>query len=87
LLPKGKTKPEKGAGIVFVNHFNLLFNHNLTIKKVHLAYQKMSLAIYYISLALIIVGLLFSRGMLSTGFISFIANWLIEGDFRRKWCL
>jgi hypothetical protein len=47
----------------------------------------MSLAIYYISLALIIVGLLFSRGMLSTGFISFIANWLIEGDFRRKWVL
>ncbi len=62
-----------------------MFKPGKTIKKAHCAYQSISIYIYYISLALIVTGLLFSRGMLSTGFISFIANWIIEGSYKEKW--
>ncbi|NJO87696.1 MAG: hypothetical protein HC831_01090 [Chloroflexia bacterium] len=51
----------------------------------HTVYCRISTYISVIALAMIAVGLLFSRGLISIGFIAFIANWIIEGKFSEKW--
>ncbi len=56
-----------------------------TIAKTHNKYQLISIYIYNASIASILIGLLFSRAMISIGFISFAANWIIEGKFKKKW--
>lgn len=55
-----------------------------SLKKYHQLYQRISYPIYEISLAFMVIGLLFSRGMLSTGLIAFSLNWIIEGNYREK---
>jgi len=62
------------------NLFHLLSN-------TYQQYRKICIYIYYISLTLIPVGLLFSRALLSIGFLAFISNWFIEGEFKQKWHL
>lgn len=57
----------------------------LPLKRLHIGYQRISLYIYFLSLALIASGLLFSRAMISIGFISFMANWILEGNYSDKW--
>ena len=48
-------------------------------------YQKISIHICNVSLMLIIIGLFFSRALISIGFFVFLIGWLIEGDFKNKW--
>jgi hypothetical protein len=48
-------------------------------------YRISSLTVYNISTLLIVVGLMFSRASISIGFILFITNWFIEGNFHLKW--
>jgi len=67
------------------NIFNLSSKPHGKFKSYIGAYRKISLYIYFLSLAFIVIGLLFSRGMISIGFISFSANWLIEGGYKEKW--
>jgi len=50
-------------------------------------YLYISQYIGLLALVLIPVGLLFSRGLLSIGFITFISNWFLEAEFKRKWKL
>ena len=50
-------------------------------------YQYLSIYIGLLSLLFIPVGLLFSRGLLSVGFITFISNWVLEGGYKQKWIL
>ncbi len=53
--------------------------------RLHTVYCRISTYISATALAMIAVGLLFSRGLISIGFIAFIANWIIEGKFSEKW--
>ncbi len=40
---------------------------------------------YNASLASVLIGLLFSRAMISIGIATFIINWIVEGNYREKW--
>lgn len=51
----------------------------------YLRANQVFLYIYFASIACIIVGMFFSRALLSIGQISMAANWLLEGGFPTKW--
>lgn len=46
--------------------------------------NKVFLVIYYLSIAAILIGFLYSRALLSIGQIAMAANYLLEGDYKRK---
>jgi hypothetical protein len=53
--------------------------------KWHQRFLSVNTHVYTFALILIPAGLLFSRALLSIGFILFIINWLIEGEYNEKW--
>jgi hypothetical protein len=55
--------------------------------QLHAIHSRISTYISAFALAMIAVGLLFSRAMISIGFIAFIGNWILEGKFSEKWKL
>ncbi len=60
---------------------------SILIKNIYNKYLEVSIYIYYLALILIPIGLLFSRAMLSIGYIALFANWFLEGEYEQKWKL
>jgi len=59
----------------------------ILIKSLYNRYQEISISIYYLALILIPIGLLFSRAMVSIGYITLFVNWFLEGEYNQKWKL